>query len=91
MKVAKQNSSESAGERLFDVFRRLDKPLMSGEPTASDIHIQLLFDDAGAYLEIVNGKGHPCEVDYRGYHGAVRDLLKTLRTIHERQGTVIDW
>lgn len=77
--------------RLFDVFKRLDKPLSPGESTTVATLIQLRFDDSGAYLEVVDAKGQPCEMDYRGCHGAMRDLLKALRTIQERQDGVIDW
>ncbi len=52
---------------------------------------QISFDEYGAYLRVVNRKGEEVEADYRAYSGTDRSLLKTLDTIKERNGFVIDW
>jgi len=81
-----------AGEKnLFDVFKRVDKPLTTGYVPAGELLIQLLFDEEGAYLEGVDAKGRPVAFDYRSSHGALRDLLKAMDAIKEQQEAVIDW
>lgn len=62
-----------------------------GRIKGSRVFFQLLFDDNGAYLQVVNNKGQVVEFDYRLYAGAERDMLKTLEHIRDRQSFVIDW
>ena len=56
-----------------------------------DLYFQLLFDDYGAYLEPVDQKLKPVTVDYRQYSGPVREVLRALESIQEKNSFVIDW
>lgn len=58
---------------------------------AQAICFQISFDEHGAYVRVVNRKGEEVDADYRAYSGTDRSLLKTLDTIKERNGFVIDW
>lgn len=77
----------------FDPFERLKKktfnPTQSKKP--EEIFFMLDFDDYGAFIQIVDGKLKPIKVIYNNYNGAVRDTIRTINNIGERNDFVIDW
>lgn len=77
--------------RLFRALKRTDGPLISGSSEHGDIAVQLLFDDGGAYLKIVNRNGDPHEVDHRACVGSMRELIKALHTAQSRQEELVGW
>ena len=54
-------------------------------------HLQLAFDDTGAYLQTVDSRGRECVVEYYQASGRMRDLLRAIAVIRQRQGFQIDW
>ena len=84
-------SENTAQYRLFDAFQRSAPLQTTSSAAVQDIRLKLLFDDMGAYVEVINAKGKPCEVDYRCCQGAMRELLKAISSIRERQEMLIDW
>ena len=51
----------------------------------------LKFDEEGAYVEPVDEKGKPLELDYLQYNGQQRATVKALQSIQERNYFSIDW
>lgn len=78
---------------LFDQFRR--SPTVSPQQASSDkvevLNVQICFDADGSYVQLVNEKGNVVEPDYQGYSGALRNLVRALQQLRERNGFVIDW
>ncbi len=75
---------------LFERMRRPPSFLDAGT-AEQKIFFRLGFDDAGAFVEVVNAKGAAVETNHRFYSGPERDVLKTLEFIEEQQSFVIDW
>ncbi|RDC65632.1 DEAD/DEAH box helicase [Adhaeribacter pallidiroseus] len=61
------------------------------ERNAEELLFQILFDDHGAYLETVNRNLRVIAADYRQYSGPVREVLRALETIQQKNSFVIDW
>jgi hypothetical protein len=61
------------------------------ERSADQVFFQLLFDEYGAYLEVVDARLKLIEVDYRQYSGSVREVLRSLESIGEKNSFIIDW
>jgi SNF2 family DNA or RNA helicase len=55
------------------------------------IFLKLDFDENGGFLEVVDKKGKAIDVNYLSYSGALRNILKNIDTIKERNSFVIDW
>ncbi len=57
--------------------------------------IELLFmlatDASGTFLEIVDKTLQPVEVNYQAYTGEVRNILRQIESIREREAFVIEW
>jgi len=75
---------------IFEHFRR-QKSGDSKAKTHPKIYFQINFDDYGAYLSIIDGKGKNIEVSYLGYSGVIRNLLRSIEQISEKNSFVIDW
>ncbi|MDO9553865.1 DEAD/DEAH box helicase [Rhodonellum sp.] len=77
----------------FDPFERLKKKTfnLSQSKKPEEIFFMLDFDDHGAFIQIVDGKLKPTKVIYNNYNGAVRDAVRTINNIGERNDFVIDW
>ncbi len=75
---------------VFEHFRR-QKSGDTKAKTHPKIYFQINFDDYGAYLSIVDSKGKNIDVSYLGYSGAIRNLLKSIEQISEKNSFVIDW
>ncbi len=76
---------------LFAALQRADERAVVGEGAGGDVAVQLCFDDDGAYLQILNGKGRTCDIDYRATRGALRGLLKAMALIQRRQQDLVGW
>lgn len=76
---------------LFAALERSDERAVMGAVDVSDIAVQLSFDDDGAYMLIVDGKGHPQHVDHGCARGALRDVLKAMALIQRRQQSLVGW
>ncbi len=75
---------------IFNHFRR--KKTFDGKArTHPKIYFQILTDDYGAYLKVVDGKGKPIEANYLAYSGAERNLLRSVEQIQDKNSFVIDW
>ena len=76
-----------------DVFEQLrrKKVALTTRKTVSAIFFRIDFDDAGAYIRVVDDKGRETEAGYEYYSGHTRDLLKILDTIQEKNSFRIDW
>ncbi len=79
------------GSRLFAALKRIDEPSIFESATDGDIVIQLLFDDEGAYLDVLDKKGRPREIDHRACRGAMRDLLKAMSAARHQQEELLGW
>ena len=77
--------------RLFAALQRSDEQAVVDGAVAGDTAVQLLFDDEGAYLQVVDGKGKPRDIDYRDCRGALRELVKALGAIQRRQQDLVGW
>ena len=75
---------------IFEHFRR-QKSGDSKAKTHPKVYFQIDFDDYGAYLSVVDGKGKQIEVNYLGYSGVIRNLLRSIEQITEKNSFVIDW
>lgn len=76
--------------KVFDVFK--SKGIKKGviNPSA-EIYIQLCFVEQNSYIRIVNKNNKEVETDYRGYRGYLRDFLKAIEGIRDRNDRVINW
>jgi superfamily II DNA or RNA helicase len=79
------------GSSPFDALRRIDGPVEASNVDGDKAAVQLLFDEGGAYLEVVDRKGRHLEMDHRACRGAMRDLLKALNAARERQEAFVGW
>jgi SNF2 family DNA or RNA helicase len=77
-----------------DIFQHFKKPKTVRSQSvgkAKEIYFMLAFDEAGAFLEVVDEKAKPIQVRYEEYSGPERALLKSLDSLAERNAFVIDW
>ena len=56
-----------------------------------EFSLQLSFDETGAYLQTVNREGKAIVVDAHQASGRMRDLIRALAVIHQRQNFQVDW
>jgi superfamily II DNA or RNA helicase len=75
---------------FFDQFRR-SAPAQTPTGKAELVKIQLCFDPAGCYLQLLNDKNVVFEPDYQAYSGAMRNLLRAMQQLRDRSSFVIDW
>jgi hypothetical protein len=75
---------------VFDHLKRQSFQFKS--PRAyEEIFFQLCFSEYGTFLQTVGPKGKPVETSYLNYSGAVRNALRALEQIREKNGFVINW
>lgn len=77
--------------QLFERFKRSALQPKEAPKQHKDIFLQIKWDDYGAFLEIVNDQGKAIETSYLNYSGAMRNILRTLEQIRERNNFVINW
>ncbi|KEO74071.1 DEAD/DEAH box helicase [Anditalea andensis] len=58
---------------------------------AKEIFFMLLFDEYGAYIQVVDEKSNPIDAGFANYSGAVREVLRSIETIQVKNDFVIDW
>jgi SNF2 family DNA or RNA helicase len=75
---------------MFDAFKRRMK-IDTSVSKPQKIAFRIALKPEGACLEVVNLKGEPVDVSYLTYSGAVRNLLRAIDQIEERNSFVIDW
>ncbi len=78
---------------LNSLFNQLKRPasLRKETGTGEPLKFVVAFDDHGAYLDVVDKKGHIIQASYMLYAGAERNLLRTLEQIKEKDSFVINW
>ena len=76
--------------KLFGDFKREKTPL-GVKSVAEEIYFQLLSDEFGYYLEVVDAKARATQVSHTAYTGAMRDVLRQIEGIKNRSAFVIDW
>ncbi len=76
-----------------DVFEQLRrrKVALTIRKVVSDIFFRIAFDEAGAYICVVDDKGRETDAGYEFYSGHTRDILKVLDTIRDKNSFRIDW
>ncbi|MFH0924983.1 MAG: hypothetical protein V1872_05015, partial [bacterium] len=79
--------------KQINVFEKLKKTPSIDKPRQSvpDIFFQLKFNEMGAYIRIVDKKQNEIETDYRHYSGHIRDTLRSIESIREKNSFLIDW
>jgi SNF2 family DNA or RNA helicase len=73
----------------FSSFKRQTWQTKNIKPI--DILFMLSADDSGAFLQIVDETLNPAEVNYQAYSGEVRNILRQIESIREREAFVIEW
>ncbi len=58
---------------------------------STSIYFQLNFDELGAFLKIVDRKGHEVEVSHLNYSGVLRNVVRILDQINIKNSFLIDW
>lgn len=76
-----------------NIFERLKRPSLQAKSAQAytDVYFQIKFDDFGAFVDVVDKKGKPTETSYLNYGGAVRNVLRALQQIREKESFVINW
>ncbi len=73
----------------FNSFKRQTWQSKNIKPI--DILFMLATDTSGTFLEIVDKNLNPVEVNYQAYTGEVRNILRQIESIRERDAFVIEW
>ncbi len=80
-----------AGKSIFEIFKKEKQGVATGSGKHIPITFKLLFDDAGAFVQIQDKNGAEVDVDYQHYSGAVRTVVKSIQAIKAKADFVIDW
>jgi len=77
----------------IDIFERLKKrPSFDKKARYTpDIFFLLNFDEFGAYLQVIDSKQNEIDVDYKYYSGHIRDVLKSIEHIKDKNSLRVDW
>lgn len=80
-------------DSMIPLFERLQKKTTAAPKArkAPEIFFRLNFDTYGAFITTTDAAGKPVDGDYRNYSGPVRDVLRSIDSIRERNDFVIDW
>lgn len=73
----------------FNSFRRQTWQPKNIKPI--DIFFMIANDPSGMYLEIVDKTFSPVEVNYQAYTGEVRNILRQIESIKDKESFVIEW
>lgn len=76
---------------IFEHFKKPQQKRTQLHAKAEEIYFMIDFDESGAFLEVVDEKANPVNVNYEDYTGPQRALLKSLEAIQEKNVFVIDW
>ncbi|MFZ2898805.1 MAG: SNF2-related protein [Saprospiraceae bacterium] len=77
-------------DAFFDRFKRTGFQTRNAQP-AEAIFFRLLADPNGVYLSVTGPDGREAETSYLRYDGAVRNVLRTIEQIREKNSFVINW
>lgn len=77
-------------EHFFKEFKRKNT-YQSSATTSKAVFFQIKMDDHGGYVQVVDEKYKPVEVNYLNYDGATRQILRSIDVIQDKKGFVIDW
>ncbi len=75
---------------FFEQFRRT-APALGSTAKADVVKVQLCFDETGCYLQLLNERNEVIEPEYQVYSGPLRNLIRAMQQLRERNGYVIDW
>ena len=79
-------------QSLFEQFKRTQRAVETATPQqAGAVRVQLCFDAVGSYIQLLNQRGEVIEPGYQAYSGALRNLLRAIQQLRERNGFIIDW
>ncbi|UZR97114.1 DEAD/DEAH box helicase [Chondrinema litorale] len=78
-------------KNVFQHFKKNKQANFSSKSSLRQVFFCLKFDDYGAYIEITNQQGNPVDVNFLSFSGAIRNVLRTLESINEKNSFVIDW
>ncbi|MFH1859719.1 MAG: DEAD/DEAH box helicase [bacterium] len=76
-----------------DIFESLKrkKSIIKKTEIASAIFFQLNRDEKGAYITVVDKNGKESKASYEHYSGHIRELLKAIENIRDKNSFRIDW
>ncbi len=83
-------SENAAPNPIFDRFKRQSFQQKSHK-NYEEIFFSIQFDDFGAHLAVTDKKGKTVETSYLNYGGAVRNVLRVLEQIGDKNSFVINW
>ncbi len=75
----------------FQLLKRKQTDFRAGTARKIQISLHLDFDDSGAFLQTVDAKGKEVAPDYQQESGRMRDLLRAMSAIEQRQDFQVDW
>lgn len=77
----------------MDLFEKLKRKTGASvyETKTLDIYFLIDFNELGAYIEVVDKKQQSIEFNYRQYHGHIREILRNLESINDKQAYSIEW
>ncbi|TAF26753.1 MAG: hypothetical protein EAZ70_08135 [Runella slithyformis] len=77
---------------LFDQLRKSKTVAPALSTTKKEaVRVQLCFDENGAFVQLIDAKNAVVTPDYQLYNGALRNLIRAVQQIQERNEFVIDW
>lgn len=76
---------------FFGQFKRHSFQAPARTSAFQEVFFQIMRDNYGAVLHIVNSKGKEVETSYLNYGGVTRNVLRALEQIREKNGFVINW
>ncbi len=75
---------------LFEKLKR-SQAISVQNQKIEDIKLMIDFDEYGAFVETVNNSLNTVETDYRQYSGALREVLRNLSYIKDKNSFSIEW
>ncbi|MDM8522224.1 DEAD/DEAH box helicase [Desulfococcaceae bacterium HSG8] len=80
-------------EDTFDIFEKLKrkKPGIRQHKITSAVFFQLVFDENGAYIRVIDEKQREIDPDYEYASGHTRNVLKFIEEVKARNSFRIDW
>lgn len=76
---------------FFQHFRK-NNPVRSQQTAKSTaVFFQILEDQHGAYVSVVDKAGKALEVSYLNYNGPIRNTLRSLDQIQQKNSFIVDW
>lgn len=80
---------------LFEILRQQKKELelqqLQSGYGLGDIYIKLDTDDKGTFIQITDKQGQEIQPDYTAFTGSLRNLIKSINSIADKNAFLIDW